>query len=175
LREVEQVVSAPGWQGPGGGGSGRTHASRERVDDVGGARLFPSDPRVAFVLLNEARYRAMQGVFGVRKDQVNIMTLVATMMLAEAVRRQTQVLRRGLRGPTRADVILGDGLLNALGQQIAGPYSQEVPLFAALIGSAAVGTVATRVLRQAAHDMKAASRRIKLSVSYLIPRTTRSG
>ena len=181
LREVEQLVSSPEWQAPGDGEGLRPHVPRERVEELGGARLFPSDPRAAFVLLNEARCRAIQGVFGVRRDQVNLMTLIAAMTLAEAVHSQTRRLRRGLRGPTRADVILADGLLNALGQQIAGPSSREIPFFAALVGTAAFGTVAARVLRRSAHDMKAMSHGIKLSFSYLfhqtgaVPRSTRSG
>src|SRR5436305_11437371 len=124
LRAVEQLVSAPDWRAADEGGGVRTDASRERVEALSSATLFPSDPRVAFVLLNEARYRVIQGVLGVRRDQVNVMTLIATMILAEAVQTKTQVLRRGLRRPTRADLILGDGLLNVVGQQIAGPSSR---------------------------------------------------
>jgi hypothetical protein len=148
-----------------------------REPSAGG--LFPSDPRAAYVLLNEARYRAIQGVFGVRRDQVNLMTLIAAMTLAEAIHAQGRRVRRGMRGPTRTDFVVGDGLLNALGQQIAGPSSHEIPFFAALIGTAAVGTVATRVVRHSAHDMKAAAHRFSLSVRYLlgpqIARSARSG
>src|SRR3954453_21216238 len=124
LREVEQLVSSPEWQAPGDGDGLRPHVPRERVDELGGARLFPSDPRTAFVLLNEARYRAIQGVFGVRSDQVNHMTAIAALMLAGAAHAKTERLRSGLRGPTRADVLLADGLLNALGQGIAGPVAR---------------------------------------------------
>ena len=170
LREVEQLVNAPEWQAPDvGDGLQRS-----------GGRLFPSDPRAVLVLLNEARYRAVGGVFGVRRDQVNLTTVIAAMMLAEAVHTQAQGLRRRMRGPTRADAILADGVLNGLGQQIAGPYSGEIPFFAALIGTAAVGAVATRVLRHTAHDMNAASHRMKRSFylfadrTGLIPRSARS-
>ena len=180
LHEVEQLVSSPEWQAPGDGEGLRPHVPRERVEELGGATLFPSDPRAAFVLLNEARYRAVGGVFGVRRDQVNLTTVIAAMMLAEAVHTQAQGLRRRMRGPTRADAILADGVLNGLGQQIAGPYSGEIPFFAALIGTAAVGAVATRVLRHTAHDMNAASHRMKRSFylfadrTGLIPRSARS-
>src|SRR5207302_863449 len=122
---------------------------------------------------NEARYRTIQGVFGVRRDQVNLMSLIAAMTLAEAVHTKTQRLRRGLRGPTRADVLLADACLNGLGLEIAGTSSREIPFFAALIGTAAVGTVAVRVLRHSAHDVKAASQTIKDSFRHFLnPRST---
>ena len=141
---------------------------RELVEELGRASLFPSDPRTALVLLNEARHRAVRGVFGVRRDQVNLMTLIAAATLAEVVHTQSRRVRRGLRGPTRADVILADGLLNALGRGIAGPSSREIPFVAALIGTAAVGTVAARVLQHSAHEMRAASLRLERSFRYLL-------
>jgi len=142
------------------------HVPRELVQER--ASLFPSDPRAALVLLNEARCRAIQGVFGVRRDQVNVMTFIAAMTLTEVVHTRAHRVRRGLRGPTRAEVIVGDWLLNALGQGIAGPASREIRFFPALIGTAAVGTFGARVLRRGAHDTKAASHRLRLSFSHLV-------
>jgi len=55
--------------------------------------------------------------------------------------------------------------VNALGQQVAGTFSNEVPFFAALLGTAAVGTVAARALRRSAHEMNVVSQGIKRSVS----------
>ena len=134
-----------------------TGVGAERGAALGSAPLFPSDPRAALLLVNEARYVAVQGAFGVRRDQVNLMTLVTALTLAEGVRQQVRRLHR----PTRGDVILADGALNALGAQVAGPYAREIPFFAALLGAAAAGTVATRVLRYTAPDVRAASIRVK--------------
>jgi hypothetical protein len=167
LREVEQLVSASEWQATDGEAL-HPQFTRERVEELGGARLFPSDPRAGFVLLNEGRYLAIQGVFGVRREQVNLMTAIAALMLAEAARARTERLRSWLPRPTRANVLLADGLLNSFGQQIAGPVARETPFFAALIGAAAVGAVAARVLEHASRDIEAASRRIKLSFRYLL-------
>ena len=154
LREAERLVDAPEWQA-------RPSVERD-IEELG--QIFPSDPRAAFVLLNESRYRTIQGVFGVRRDQVNLMSLVAAMTVAEAVHAKTQRLRRSLRGPTRGDMILGDAFLNGLGQQIMGPSTREVPFLAALIGAAAVGTVAVRVVRRSAQDVKVASREVTRSL-----------
>jgi hypothetical protein len=81
-------------------------AAGEHGAVLASARLFPSDPRAALLLVNEARCAAVQGVFGVRRDQVNLMTLIAALTLAEGVRQQAQ----RLHGPTRGDMILANGV-----------------------------------------------------------------
>ena len=150
-------------------------APPRRIEHLSSARLFLGDSIIALGLLNEARHRTIQGVFGVRRDQVNLMTAIAALTLAEAAHQKTERLRSGLRVPTRGDVILADGLLNALGRGIAGPYARETPFFTALIGAAAVGAVAARVLQHSSRDIKAASHRIKRSFKeFLIPGSTPS-
>jgi hypothetical protein len=164
LRQAEQVVGSPEWEG-----AGLPPHAPERVEEPSAGELFPSDPRAALLLLNEARYRAIQGMFGVRRDQVNLMTLIAAMTLAEAAHAKTQRMRHRLRGPRRGEFVLAHGLVNGLGQGIAGPSSRDIPLFAPLIGTAMVGAVAVRVVRNSAHDVKAVSREIKRSLRYLFP------
>jgi hypothetical protein len=137
---------------------------------AGSARLFPSDPRAALLLVNEARYVAVQGAFGVRRDQVNLMTLITAVTIAEGVRQQA----RRLHGPTRGDLILADGALNALGAQVAGPFAREIPFFAALIGAAAAATVATSVLRYSAHYVRATASEVTDFLLTLRPRFGRS-
>lgn len=173
LREAEQLVRAGEFRTPPG-------ADAPTPREIGAARLFPSDPKAAILLLNEARYLAVQRAFGVRRDHVNLMTAIAALTIAEAAYAKTARLRRGLRAPTRGDVMLADGVLNALGQEIAGPFAGEKPFFAGLIGAAAVGALATRAVRHTSRDIKAASHRVTLSARNLlasqadfIPRGTR--
>jgi hypothetical protein len=156
LREAEEVVSSPEWEGAG------------LPPQAARAELFPSDPRAAFVLLNEARYLAIQGAFGVRRDQVNLMTLLAAMMVGGAVHTKAQRVRRRLRGTTRTDVILADGVMNALGRQIAGPSAGQIPFIAPLVGTAFVGSVTWRVVRRSAQGTKAASHAVAESVRDLL-------
>jgi hypothetical protein len=132
-----------------------------------GAIPLPSDPRATLVLLNEARRRAIGTVFGVRNDQVNLMTVMAALTLAASVHQTTQHVTRQMRRRRRADVILADGFLNALGQEIAGPFARETPFFAAIIGTATVGAVASRALRESSREMKAASYRLGAWLSDL--------
>lgn len=156
-----QIVSVPPAHREPGTGS---HLALEMTGDGGarsrGAIPLPSDARAKLVLLNEVRYRAVAGVFGVRRDQVNLMTGIATLMLAQAASSKARQLPRARRGHRRGDVILADGLLNALGQEVAGRFSREMPFFAAIIGTAAVGAIGARVLRESRRDLKAASHRV---------------
>jgi hypothetical protein len=138
----------------------------EPVEEFSSARLFASDIRAAFLLFNETRCRAIERVFGVRKDQVNLMTLIAALMLAQAAHRKTEQLRGGLPSPTRGDTALGVGLLNALGNQIAGPASQKTPLLGALLGGIAVGGVSARRLRRSANSMRAVPHTIRVSYAH---------
>src|SRR5579884_3525336 len=52
----------------------------------GGARLLLSDVSTARVLLNEARYRTIERLFGVPRENAGLLTLVALGTLAAGVR-----------------------------------------------------------------------------------------
>jgi hypothetical protein len=167
LRQAEQVISAADWQASENREGGRPHVPRAGAEEPSGGALFPSDPRAVFVLLNEGRYLAIQGLFGVSRNQVNVMTVIAALMLAEAAHAKTERLRGRLGGATRSDVLLADGLLNALGQGIAGPFAREIPFVAPLIGVAVAGVVARRVVQNSSRNIKAASARITVSLRHL--------
>ena len=133
----------------------------QHVGEVTGARLLASDIRITSLLVNDARYRTVQALFGVRRDQVNLVTLIAAMALAEAAHKKTEQLLAA--GPTRSNAILGLGLVSALGNGIAGPTSPQTPLFGLLVGSALLGGVGVRALRRSAHGVKACAHHIRLS------------
>jgi hypothetical protein len=50
---------------------------------LGGRRLLLTDLRLAFLFINDARYRAMQRTFGVSREQVNLATVIAVAGLAD--------------------------------------------------------------------------------------------
>jgi hypothetical protein len=149
------------------------HIEVPHVGEVTGTRLLASDIRLANLLVNDARYRAIQAVFGVRRDQVNLVTLIAAMALADSVHKKTEQLLLGLRSPTRSDAILGVGRVNALGNGIAGPASRKTPLFGMLVGSVLVGSVGAPALGGAAHGIKAAAHEIRLSFNGRYGQPTR--
>jgi hypothetical protein len=68
---------------------------------LGGRRLLLTDLRLAFLFINDARYRAMQRTFGVSREQVNLATVIAVAGLAEALRAQAQKARSAAKPPSK--------------------------------------------------------------------------
>lgn len=145
-------------------GDARPRVDVEGIEELGGARLLATDIRTAFVLFNEARYRALECV-GVPREQANLMTFIATLAVAGEVGRMARQLSRGW-SPTRSDRILGVGLLNALGAGIAGPSASKAPFVGLVVGSAVVASASRRALHRSAQGMKASAHRMKLSYSH---------
>jgi hypothetical protein len=109
-------------------------------DGFSGAQLLVSDIRTAWLLLNAARYRALERVFGVTGEQANLLTFVALLMLAEGGFERTHRLLDDAGPPSVADSVLGVATVRAFGQMIAGPTSRETPLFGTLVTIAVVGS-----------------------------------
>src|SRR5438270_1423396 len=79
------------------------------VDEFGAWSLLLTDMRVARILVNEGRYRALERL-GVRREDANMATLVMAMMLADSAARRLQWVL-GLRiHPTRYDALLAGGV-----------------------------------------------------------------
>jgi hypothetical protein len=68
---------------------------RFALDDVGGARLFVSDVRMALLLLDEARYRAVKRLVGGSRAQSWPVTLIALAVLASAAHTKSEQMLRG--------------------------------------------------------------------------------
>ena len=52
--------------------------------DFGAGRLLLADSRLTFAVLNDARYRTLNGVFGVSREQANLLTFVLLVGAADA-------------------------------------------------------------------------------------------
>ena len=77
------------------------------LEDVAGARLLVSDVTVALLLVDEARHRVVERLFGVSREQSWQVTLIALALLASAAHDKSDQLLKGPGGPTRSDVTLG--------------------------------------------------------------------
>jgi hypothetical protein len=64
---------------------GQQRVAINRDQDDGGAKLLFTDARVAFLLLDEARYRALARLFGVPRDKSFLVTTIALGTLAQAL------------------------------------------------------------------------------------------
>jgi hypothetical protein len=111
-------------------GAGEPHVT---LEDAGGARLLVSDVRVALLLLDEARYRVVNRLFGVERDQSWLVTLIALAVLAQAAHEKSDQMLKGPGGPTRTDMAFGAVGLRELVARISGPPSQDTPLVATLV------------------------------------------
>jgi len=136
------------------------------LEDVGGARLFVSDARVALMLLDEARYRAVRRLFGVSRDQSWLVTLIALVLIAEAANAKWDQMVRGPGGPTKADVALGAAALRELLTAISGPSSRDTPLVGTLVSIAVLGALVRPGLRRTVHGIRASSHRVRHSFNH---------
>ena len=137
-----------------------------RREDLGGARLLLSDLRTAFLLANEARYRTIERVFGVPRDQANLVTLIGAVTLAAAVRDKVELMVTGPGGPTRGDALIGANVLKDLVYAIGGPSTRDTPLFGTLVATAVIRGLARPAVRGSVREIKAFSHEIRGSFDH---------
>ena len=116
------------------------------------------DLRGALLLLNEARCRTVERLFGVRRDQVNLTTVIALLLVADQVHRRTEQLRPGRRVSV-TDYAIGAGAIRESIYGIAGPASRDTPLVGTLIVLATLGGLLRPPVIRSIHGMKTSSRR----------------
>jgi hypothetical protein len=113
----------------------------------GFARLFFGDAGIALVLLNNARHRLVARVFGVSRDDSNLVTVVAIGSAAVAIHGTVSRVRRIRLFPSVSDGAIGAAVLRETALGIGGAPSRTVPFFGALVTFALVGTSLRPVLR----------------------------
>jgi hypothetical protein len=126
---------------------------------VRGARLFAGDAIIILRLLNERRHRIMAAVFGVSRENSNLVTLFAIGASATGIRRAFAASGRHVRrirsSPTRVgDTMIGGAVAKETVDSIAGHPARDAPSAAALIAFA----VAVHSLRPAAQRSLHAAR-----------------
>ena len=129
--------------------------------DFGTAQLLLADSRLAFVALNEVRYRVLTSLFGVSREQANLLTLVLVLTAGE---RGFETAGRVMRAPLRVsgmDAVIGAFLFREGAAGIAGPSASEVSPFATLLGIVIVGGIAIPKTRRLAQQLRAAERRLR--------------
>lgn len=125
--------------------------------ELGGGDLLLSDLRFVYVLLNEARYRAMARLFGVSRDQTNLVSLVVLILLTEKLRSSLERLSAGR--PTRVDGLITGALAREALSGVAGPLSRKDPLYGTLLLIAFLTSGAHPRVRRAMHSFRTGARR----------------
>lgn len=107
------------------------------------------------MLLNEGRYRALERLLGLPRDQANLATLVAVMALGHVTGRRLRRLR--LASPSFPEVAFGSAAIREL---MLGPPKPGVPNAPAFSGLAviAVGGAAAVAITKSTQGIRGASR-----------------
>jgi hypothetical protein len=128
---------------------------------IGTSRLFRNDARLAFAVLNHLRYQALNRVFGVSRQQANVLTFALLLSGADGTyeaARRIGLTRLHVPGPYAA---LGAVGLRDAALGVAGPSTRQVPGASTLLALAIAGALAAPSLRRTAHTMRAAERRLR--------------
>jgi hypothetical protein len=129
------------------------------AEEFGGARLLLSDMWTAFLLIDHARHRTIARLFGVPRDQANLLTLVAVLTLADAIHDKAQRLLGGPPVPPLGDGLLGAASLRELLWRVVGRPDPDTPLASTLLVIAVVAGTAGPAGLESLRAIKASSHR----------------
>ena len=126
-------------------------------------QLFLTDARLYLGVANHLRHQALGRVFGLSREQSNVLTVVALLGAADAVYEGGRRL-----GAIRPPVPSSNAALGALALRDAAigavaPASRGVPGFGGLVTIAVLGGLAAPALRRAAHRMHIAEQHLRAS------------
>jgi hypothetical protein len=130
------------------------------TDPVSAERAFLNDVRLTLALLNWARYPILHRMFGISREQVNILTFILALSAADAT---YEVVRRFIRHPwplDGADSLIAAFILREGGFTLAGPKARDKQLFGTLIVVAGVGSLVVARVRRVLHRLHVAERRV---------------
>jgi hypothetical protein len=129
------------------------------ADTPQGIWRLESDLRISFLMLNEARYRAMAALFGLSREQTNLASLVLLGTVAHAIRERAHRMMVAWPAPTAGDSVLGVATLREAVQTVAGPASRDTSMFGTLVAIAAAGGVCLPLARRSLRAFEQASER----------------
>ena len=134
-------------------------APSPRREPTGGRELFLIDASAGFALANEARYRTLERVFGIRRTDANLLTAVMALMVANSVYEKVESARRP-RPPSIPDIAIGVGALRETIYGVAGPASRDTPLGGTLIALAVLGGLVRPPVIRSIRQARTSSRRV---------------
>lgn len=138
----------------------------EEAEGTGGIRLLLADVRVAGMVLNEARYRTLERLLGVPRDQANLATAVVVLMLADVAHEKGKRLLRGPRLPSVGDSALGVAIVREGVAGVIGPSARDAPLATTLVTVAVAAGIARPYVREAAHRVHTSSHRMRVAFHH---------
>ena len=125
------------------------------------AATFISDARLALAFLNHARYFTLKRVFGVSREQANLLTFVLALGGLDVTAAGVRRVARAPYQLSGSDTLMGGFLLREGAFGIAGQSARRVPLAGGLLVTAMLGSLAVPELRKAAHRTLEAQQRVR--------------
>ncbi len=136
------------------------------ADSSGGAGLLRTDARVAHLLANEARDRAVARLFGVSPDDAFLVTIIALGLAAHAIHERVARVLDAPGAPSFGDAVIAAGALRQSAQRIQGKPSTESPALDALVLTAFVAALAVPSVRGTLHWVRASTHRLRLDFDH---------
>jgi hypothetical protein len=136
----------------------------------GGATLLISDSTVVYLLLNEARGRVVQRLFGVPKNKSALVTVIALAALAEAIHENVQKALEGPAAPSQGDSLLGFAIVNEVLRGLVGSGSEDSPFFGPLVTFALISASIGPAVRMSLRGLKTARADFDHRYGHLIRR-----
>ena len=141
-------------------GSMAATAAGPRVD-FGAGQLFLADSRLAFAVLNHVRVRTLRRVFGISREDANLLTLVLLLTgTGTALTTAGRVVKAPLR-ISRMDAAIGGFAMREAAMGASGPAAAEISPFATLMAIALLGGLAVPTLRRSLRRMRAIEHRVR--------------
>jgi hypothetical protein len=151
--------------------SGPAPARRSEPD--GGRELFLIDMSAGFALANEARYRTLERVFGIKRADANLLMAVMALMVANTVYEKAAAVGSPKPPPIR-DLAIAFGVLRESIYGVAGPAASDTPLAGTLIALAVLVGLTREPVIRSLHGVRSSSRRVyrgfRGRYGHLIPR-----
>jgi hypothetical protein len=112
-------------------------------------QLFGADARLAFVLINHLRHKALHRVFGISRESANLLTVVLLLSAADGVYGVARRISRVRLGVSGTDAAMGASVLRETALTVAGPSARQVPWAEGLLVLAILGGLAPGLKRMA--------------------------
>jgi len=127
----------------------------------GKSELFLTDARLVLGVLNHVRYQALNRVFGVSREQANVVTAILLLGAADGAYEATRRIVGFRPHVSRTDAALGAIAVRDASLGLAGPSVRAVPGFGTLVAFAIAGGFVAPALRRTGHKVRAAEQRLR--------------
>ena len=129
--------------------------------EFGTGRLILADSRLAFHVVNQLRHLALRRMFGVSREQANLLTFVLAAGAADAAYLAARHAVRAPLGLSGTDAALGGLVLRESALGLAGPASRGAPWFGTLLAFAVLRGVVRPGMRRAVGSARATEQRLR--------------